>query len=340
MNNNENVCKISIIVPIYNGEKFLKRCIDSIILQTYKNIEIILVDNNSTDSSLSICKDYKMIDNRIKICQAKDIGRSHAINIGIKNSTGTYIGFVDCDDYIEKDMYMNLVNAIVENESIDLVICGFVNKKENNEIIGIQKVDNEIITLQNPAKDFMSLYAKYGDIEGYTWNKLYKTSIIVKNIITSDVEVTTMQDLLFNCKYFLHCKKIKLIDITPYNYFYYTSSNIHKIKRSNFSNKIKVYEKIVHTCKKAQLTKSEYKHLKIFFATFLVYDMLQVASSKKYSYKERVTFIKSAINNKVFKDIYLNNEPKGIKEVIKHYLITHKKINVIILLATLKHVRQ
>jgi len=339
VNDNKNTDKISIIVPIYNGEKYLKRCIDSIISQTYKNIEIILVNNNSKDNSLAICKDYKVIDNRIKIFQATNIGISYARNIGIKNSTGTYIGFVDCDDYIEKSMYMDLFNAMVESKDIDLVICGFVNKNEDNEIIKIQKVANGIINLQNPAKEFMSLYAKYGDIEGYTWNKLYKKSVIVENNNQNDIELKIMQDLVFNCEYFLNCKKIKLIDITPYNYFSYPSSNINKIKKSHFNNKIKVYEKIQYICEKAQLTKDEYKPLKKSFATFLVYDMLQAANSKKYSYKERVSFVKNAINNKTFKDIYFNIEPKGIKEVIKYYLITRKKINIIILLATFKRVR-
>ena len=96
--------KISIIVPIYNTEKYLGNCLNSIINQTYKNLEIILINDGSTDNSLSICNNYKNKDNRIKIVNKTHTGVSDTRNIGIKNATGEYIGFVDSDDYIEQDL--------------------------------------------------------------------------------------------------------------------------------------------------------------------------------------------------------------------------------------------
>ena len=111
MNDND---KVSIIVPVYNAEKYLIRCVDSIINQTYKNLEIILINDGSIDNSLEIMKKYKVIDNRIIIIDKKNEGVSIARNVGIKSSSGKYICFVDSDDYIENNMIQILDNGDID----------------------------------------------------------------------------------------------------------------------------------------------------------------------------------------------------------------------------------
>ena len=103
---------ISVIVPVYNVENYLKRCLDSIINQTYQNIEIILIDDGSTDNSGNLCEDYKKIDNRIKVVHKTNGGLSDARNTGIKKAKGKYITFVDSDDYVEYDYVEYLYNLI------------------------------------------------------------------------------------------------------------------------------------------------------------------------------------------------------------------------------------
>ena len=114
---------ISIIMPVYNAEKYLNRSIESIMNQTYNNIEIILVNDGSTDNSLEICTSYQEKDNRIKLINQANKGVSFARNKGIDEATGDYIMFIDSDDYVEKNMIEDMVSKITEDD-IDLVISG------------------------------------------------------------------------------------------------------------------------------------------------------------------------------------------------------------------------
>ena len=123
---------ISIVVPIYNMEKYLDKCVNSIISQTYKNIEIILVDDGSTDLSYDICEKYKKLDNRIKVYHKTNGGLSDAKNFGIKHASGKYIGFVDSDDWIEPMMYEILYKNIKEKNA-DIAICGRYIDYENGK---------------------------------------------------------------------------------------------------------------------------------------------------------------------------------------------------------------
>ncbi len=118
---------ISVIVPIYNVEKYLCECLDSIVNQTYKNLEILLVDDGSTDNSGLICDEYKNKDGRIRVFHTENGGLSAARNYGIDNAIGDYIGFVDSDDWIEADMYECLLNAINESNS-DISCCGITSE--------------------------------------------------------------------------------------------------------------------------------------------------------------------------------------------------------------------
>lgn len=123
---------ISVVVPVYNVEKYLQKCIDSIINQTYKKIEIILVNDGSTDNSLSICNEYKKTDSRIQVIDKKNGGLSSARNVGIKFSKGKYICFVDADDYLEHNFVEKLYNKIINNKC-DISICNFVYDFENGK---------------------------------------------------------------------------------------------------------------------------------------------------------------------------------------------------------------
>ncbi|MGZ5551627.1 MAG: glycosyltransferase family 2 protein, partial [Nitrososphaeraceae archaeon] len=127
--------KISIIIPVYNGVKYLPKCIDSVLNQTYKNLEIILVDDGSTDESGKICDTYSLKDNRIKVVHKQNGGLSDARNTGLKIATSEYIGFVDSDDFIESDMYEILLKTLYAYDA-DIVQCAsykIIDEKINPE---------------------------------------------------------------------------------------------------------------------------------------------------------------------------------------------------------------
>ncbi|WP_278627387.1 glycosyltransferase [Thomasclavelia cocleata] len=121
---------ISVIIPVYNVEKYLHRCVDSVINQTYSNLEIILVDDGSTDTSSQICDDYQKKDKRVKVIHKKNNGAATSRNIGLFNAKGDYIAFVDSDDYIELDMYENMMR-INEKYDCDIVLCDCYKENKN-----------------------------------------------------------------------------------------------------------------------------------------------------------------------------------------------------------------
>lgn len=157
--------KVSVIVPIYNSEKYLKRCIDSLVSQTLIDIEFILINDGSADSSDSIISSYN--DSRIKYFKRSNHGIGATRNFGIEHSSGEFIGFLDSDDYVEPDMYEKLYNKCIQ-DNLDIVICDFY--KENN---GIEK----IIFGDFGITDLNSMPNLLMDINLAPWNKLYKKDI-------------------------------------------------------------------------------------------------------------------------------------------------------------------
>ena len=166
--------KISIIVPIYNVEKYLEKCIKSILSQTYKNLEIILVDDGSPDKCGMICDKYKEIDDRIIVIHQENKGLSGARNTGLKNANGKYVCFIDSDDYINEHMIETLYENLIKTGS-DISICDFFQVKEN-ENIKIKKIENAVKIMNKQECLKKLLYHKY-KLDIVTWNKLYKQEL-------------------------------------------------------------------------------------------------------------------------------------------------------------------
>ncbi|WP_322018790.1 glycosyltransferase [Clostridium butyricum] len=153
---------ISIIVPIYNMQKYLRKCLDTLIKQTYDKLEIILVDDGSTDSSGVICDEYLLKDNRIKVIHKENAGVSDARNVGIAIAKGEYIGFVDPDDYIELNMYEKLL-YLIKNNDCDIAICGYVIEDENGN--SVKNLDKEIKNIILNSEKAMKLLINNGNLE-------------------------------------------------------------------------------------------------------------------------------------------------------------------------------
>ncbi len=165
--------RISVIVPVYNVEKYLDRCIKSICGQTYKNLEIILVDDGSTDLSGMICDDQKKSDQRIRVIHKKNGGLSDARNAGLEIATGDYIGFVDSDDWIESDMYDSLLTAVKEH-NVRLAITGINRIYDNGYEIDqfTRKMPIEYV-----GTDIIRRYLLQDSFSTAAWDKLYHRSL-------------------------------------------------------------------------------------------------------------------------------------------------------------------
>lgn len=163
---------ISVIVPVYNVEKYLERCIDSILKQTYSDLEILLIDDGSSDKSGKICDEYAKKDNRIKVIHKKNGGISDVRNVGIENAKGDYIGFVDSDDYIADDMFETLYKLSNENNA-DISIVSFY-EMYNGKLIGVR--DDKTLTKMDKQEALKELLIDT-NIQSYMWNKLFKKEL-------------------------------------------------------------------------------------------------------------------------------------------------------------------
>lgn len=165
---------VSIIIPVFNSAKFLDKCITSVIEQTYKNIEIILVDDGSTDNSLNICNSYAKRDNRIKVISQQNKGVSAARNAGLSYATGEYIGFVDSDDYISNDMYEKMITS-GHKYNADIIECGCYIIDENENIQSVINLKDDVSSDQH---NYIKNYFMKVNTTNYNVNKIFKNTIL------------------------------------------------------------------------------------------------------------------------------------------------------------------
>ena len=182
---------VSVIVPIYNTEKYLDRCIKSIVNQTYKNLEIILVDDGSTDNCPSICDNWAKIDSRINVIHQKNSGVSAARNAALDLASGEYIGFVDSDDFIEPDMYSLLVQKSVDTDA-GCASCGFVFDYIDGRDSVLIKSEDFVLN----GEDILKNYIADKLIRPETANKIYKKSLFDNVRFNPDIHYA--EDLLIN----------------------------------------------------------------------------------------------------------------------------------------------
>lgn len=283
---------ISIVVPVYKVEKYLDDCIVSIINQTYRNIEIILVDDGSPDNCGEICDRYAKSDNRIQVIHKENGGLSDARNAGIDVASGKFIAFVDSDDYIEKEYIEYLYNAIKQN-NVDIAQCGINKVDEEKNLIEKIKQQEKVIT---PEEDMQDLYdrSKWENI--VTWNKLYLKSLFddcrfPKGKIHED-EFTTYK-LLFKTN------KIAIIDNTLYNY----RINPNSIMQRNYN------VKRLHAIQAMQ------ERLKFF----------EDSNNKELYNKTLITLLYVIRDRYVNVRAYMEDSKQLQKDLIKLYKETYKK---------------
>lgn len=211
---------ISIVIPVYNVEKYLRQCLQSIQMQSYKKFEVILVNDGSTDDSLSICNYFCSSDSRFRVFSKTNAGQGVARNFGISRATGELITFVDSDDYLESDYLINLISPIEENNNLDLVVGGY-KKVDNNGEIFYEEVYKEGIILNSQLSLRMlgALPSKEDSVKGTVWNALYRTHVIRENKIQflSEREFFS-EDTLFNLNYLEKSGPSYLISDSSYCY--------------------------------------------------------------------------------------------------------------------------
>ena len=208
---------ISVIVPIYNVEKYLARCVDSIVNQIYKNLEIILVDDGSPDRCPQMCDDYAEKDSRIKVVHKKNGGLSDARNAGMVVATGEYISFIDSDDYVSDDFFECLLD-VMNKENSDIAECSVVKFYEDNRF---DEFSDDLSVKTYDTQDAMSALIAENQFHQHVWNKLYKTEL-VKDIPYAVGKLN--EDEFWTYRVFGRANKVARLNKTMYYYFQRSSS--------------------------------------------------------------------------------------------------------------------
>ena len=310
-----NKCKLSIIVPVYGVEKYIDKCLNSLVKQSLKEIEIIVVNDGTKDNSQKIIDKYvKKYPDKIKSYIKENGGQGSARNYGLKKTTGEYIGYVDSDDFVEKDMYKKLYNKAKEN-NYDIVVCGNYNVSEDYQNKNIDAFINNYNT------DLENIF--FGKMA--VWNKIYKRDILIKNKLEFKEKVW-YEDLAFTLKAIMNSNIFAFIDEPLYDYLIREGSTMNN---SNVKRNLEILEAfddilsyIKHNKKEEYFDKVEFLAIDHIYISAIVRILKANADNKikKETVSELICYM-----NKNFPN-YKNN--KYINTLSRNRKIIYKLINL------------
>lgn len=320
--------KVSVIVPVYNSEKYISKCIESILNQTYRDFELLIINDGSIDSSEKIIETYMIKDNRIKYFKQKNAGPSSARNIGIENSKGEFILFIDSDDTIDEGYIEKLLTAMVNN-NMDIVCCGYIDYS----IYGIFKL-NDFWMKKNilSKEEFTECICK--GVGGTLWGKIFSRKIIMDNSIRMNPKIYMREDLLFVLEYSKYCEKIYII---PEYLYKYNRMNDASISKNNdiayLDNNIFVINQIINLLEQKGISNDlinliKYKNVDSLVKSVIISESIKYLKNKRLKTsienlellmsKEEIIVNFNMLNNKSIKDKILIKllKNKMYKEVI------------------------
>lgn len=257
---------ISVIMPVYNVEKYLSISVDSILNQTFINFELILIDDGSTDNSGILCDEYAAQDSRIRVIHVQNGGVSNARNIGLKQARGKYVYFCDSDDYLDSQAFEIIIKTL-ERYHADLLIFGYYFKSDIKSSVNQQSIDSYPVSWNDsifyPSKESIkeSLVDLWNKSLMYNiWNKVYRLDIIKSNDIEFSIKLTMGEDLDFTNKYFIHCNSFYVLKDCFYYYIREREgSATTRYVKDWFEIRVEEHERLLDFFSKYKLINSESK---------------------------------------------------------------------------------
>lgn len=309
--------KVSIILPIYNVEKYLDRCMDSLLNQTLKDIEIIMVDDGSPDNCPQMCDEYAKKDNRVKVVHKKNAGLGFARNSGLDVAKGEYIAFVDSDDYVGLNMYKTLYDR-AEADKCDAVFCGFRTELKQNKWVYSDEVDADKLWRGKDVQLFMlDMIASGAGVKAErlyqmsVWHSIYKRSIIEDNHLrfVSEREVAS-EDIPFQVDYLSKANTVAYIKEMYYSYCLNGTSLTATLKPEKYAR-----YKQLRACLLTKSSDAEYvsrvNRLFIGYTRSHLYDIINSA------WKNKVAMMKDIQTDKVWKEINQSYSPVNLPFISK-----------------------
>lgn len=303
---------ISVIIPVFNSEKTIKRCIESVLNQTYRNLEIIIIDDGSTDNSLSLCRNYAERDARIIVKSVKNGGPSSARNIGLGLAKGDYVAFCDADDWMRSDMMESLMHGL-QDDNTQLAMCYYGTETKSK---------TKLIQLR--SQEALEMCIEDEHIGGFLWNKLFDLSIIKSNNLRLDETIFHCEDLLFVTEYIVHIDRAVLITEAYYCY----EQDINSLSHNNSSLKkytnLNARLQICNLLRSLEMTTAERK-AEIIMIQQAVYAGRQLMRNKKFTNE----FCQEDIRD-IWKTICFICKHYGLKRIFDKNLSVVMKLKILL----------
>jgi glycosyltransferase involved in cell wall biosynthesis len=346
---------ISIIVPVYNAEKFLDRSIKSVLSQSYKNIELILINDGSTDSSERIVNRYALADKRIKVISQKNSGPASARNLGLRHAKGAFAFFLDADDLIDKKT-IKLLIAKYNKSQPDLVISNFSKLENNGERIKQsvtfhpdgEPFEDQVKKLsKRDIVDYVRHFLKYpsNHLISYCWARLYKLSIIKENNIFFNEGMRLFEDFVFNLEYLKHTNKIVFVNESLYTYTMHknhisasmtimnSDSLLHDIDLFKRKGSEFLQKATVDTLDAIHI-KKELGHALIHYV--IIFTIRSCRQVTRHNRKKIYNEIDKMVNAPIFRDSLQHYSPSKGNSRILPLLMRLKLVNLIIFVCKYK----
>jgi len=334
---------ITIIVPVYNVEKYLEECIKSLMNQTYSNIQIILVNDGSTDCSGEICDKFKQIDERIEVIHKKNEGLGFARNTGLEYVRGKYVTFIDSDDYADRDLIERLYISIKENNA-DTCIGGFKRVNDNGKIMYKERYKRVIYQNKEIIDELLprmlgSSPEKSDAVRMSVWNVLYSTEIIRNNSLKFPSEREYIsEDIIFDIEYYSKSQKCCLIDSCAYNYRINNTSLTQSYKKDRFEKSKFLYNQLINKIEEYRLgDKAIIRLQRQYFVNIRCCIKQECMKISKLKINDSFNNIREICNDTQLKNI-IKQYPKrklGIKQRVFLLLIERNKCELLYLSAVL-----
>lgn len=332
---------LSIILPVYNAERYLAKCLESILVQSYENFEVIVINDGSTDASVTVCKNYAKKDQRIKFISQENQGVAMTRNNGLNIAKGDYIGFVDADDYIENDMFLNLVNPILK-QAFDVVISHYKIVNQDNSTISQTKLPiNKVLKVPSIKNHILKTYYSGNDpLVPALWNKIYKKEFLETNHLKfHNQKGVRASDFWFNFEVFKKAELVYVIENANYVYNNAISGSIiNSFRENQFEVYAQAQQKLLN---ENSVFKFKINNSDFFTPFFYNTNQFILSAIKAKGFKNAYNIIKPVLKNSLFltsfnnvplekqhlKTIHLLLKSKMILPVYLSYCIWASKIN-------------
>ena len=313
---------VSVIVPVYNTEKYLHRCIDSILSQTFSDFELLLIDDGSTDQSGTICDEYARKDSRVKVFHKENGGVSSARNLGLDNTRGEWVTFCDSDDFIHKDMCRTLMNNIQEDEDADIIVCG-VADYVNDEVIHRQESSIiQEVEIYSHREAVLKLLED-DEWKSYTMNKIYRSSLF--QAIDFPVGRNLDEDFSVMHQVFHKSKRV-LFNRSKFCYYRHREgSNCHSYDVDSMTKK--ATDRIVARWERLQFVESHQEYLSMLNRQkndYLAVALAVMRIASKYPQKFPPSFFRQNHNNiKSVKDITFESKYFNFRKILELFVLKY-----------------